>query len=71
MSADEYWIVDYDIPSEPASKRQQFYRKLTRILEKMNVEKDWSTQSVVIVKDEEVAKAVHALARAYGMSHLY
>jgi hypothetical protein len=65
------WIVDYDIPSEPAAVRKRFYRALTRILSELGVKRDWSTWSVVVLQDEEVARAVYETARRFGVSHLY
>lgn len=45
------YIVDYDIPRDPASKRVQFYRDL----KKMNTGVRYSTRSVIYLEERELA----------------
>jgi len=50
------YIVDYDIPEEPAKNKVQFYRDLKRL----GIHgKDYSTLSVFRTEDEYVANAVY------------
>jgi len=65
------YIVDYDIPTNPAWRRVYFYKKLRKLRTSHDLTGKLSTQSVLIVQDEELAKAVHALAMEYGKSNIY
>jgi hypothetical protein len=56
------YIVDYDIPREPASKRVQFYRHLR----KMSIEPEYSTRSVFRTGEKELAEALYWLVVAHG-----
>ncbi len=65
------YIVDYDIPVEPAKKRVQFYRDLKR-LSTFSQNYDYSTLSVIRTKEKQVAEAVYFLVVAHGgNAHLY
>jgi len=63
------WIVDYDL--RMANSRRQFYREAKRLMRELGLMGSLSTYSVVVVNDEELARAVHALASKYGRAHLY
>ena len=64
------YIVDYDIPEEPASKKVQFYRDLKKIRQYQS--SDYSTLSVFRTEDECLAEAVYFLVVAYnGSVHMY
>jgi hypothetical protein len=68
----EWFVVDYDIPAEPASRHMQFYRRLWKLLGAANIEiRKRSTQSVWILDDMGIAKQIHDLASVYGVSHWY
>jgi hypothetical protein len=56
------YVVDYDIPREPAGKRVQFYRDLRKI----NTGLKYSTKSVFRIEEKELAEAVYWLVIAYG-----
>jgi hypothetical protein len=56
------YIVDYDIPREPAEKRVQFYRDL----KKMSIEPEYSTRSVFRTEEKELAEALYWLVTAHG-----
>jgi len=57
------YIVDYDIPRDPPSKRVQFYRNL----KKVNGQCNFSIMSVIYTEEREVAaEAVYWLVTAYG-----
>ena len=65
------YIVDYDIPEEPARNRVQFYRDL-RKLSKAFQKWDYSTSSVLRTQEEGLAKAVYLLVIAHsGNAHMY
>lgn len=62
------YIVDYDIPVSPARSRVQFYRDL----EKLGIQKQYSTLSVIHTEEEYLAKAVYLLVVAHGGNeHVY
>jgi len=63
------WIVDYDLFM--SNSRRQFYREVKRLMRELNLVGSLSTFSVVIVKDEELARRVFDLASKYGRAHLY
>lgn len=65
------FIVDWDLPTEPAWKRVYFYKKLRKLRAKHGLEGAMSTQSVLVVKDEQLAWDVHRLAKDYGKSNIY
>ncbi|KYK34341.1 MAG: hypothetical protein AYK18_14295 [Theionarchaea archaeon DG-70] len=56
------YIVDYDIPKDPPSKRVQFYRDLKEV----NGQCNFSTMSVICTEEKELAEAVYWLVTAYG-----
>ncbi len=63
------YIVDYDIPAEPAKNKVQFYRDLRRL--RIHGE-DYSTLSVFRTRDEYVARVVYLLVLAHrGNAHMY
>jgi hypothetical protein len=62
------YIVDYDVPREPAGKRVQFYRDLKRVSDSLK----YSTRSVLYTKERELAEAVYWLVMAYnGTANMY
>lgn len=69
--APEMWIVDYDIPQNPASRRRQFYRRRQRVCAAQHGHIAYSTNSVLLCRTKALAVAVHDLANEYGKSHLY
>lgn len=60
---DSVYIVDYDIPRDPPSKRVQFYRDLKRV---GAGQCNFSTMSVIYTEEKEYAVAVYWLVMAYG-----
>ena len=63
------YIVDYDIPANPARKRVQFYRDLKK-LDSSSL--DYSTLSVFCTSDKMIAHAVYLLVKAHGgCGHVY
>jgi hypothetical protein len=65
------YIVDYDIPEEPAKKRVQFYRDLKRVRTCSGVH-DYSTFSVFRTEEKKLAEAVYLLVIAHGgNAHMY
>ncbi|MBU7012122.1 MAG: hypothetical protein HXS46_15665, partial [Theionarchaea archaeon] len=63
------YIVDYDIPTEPAKNKVQSYRDLKRL---SIYSEDYSTLSVFRTRDEYVAHAVYLLVLAHkGNAHMY
>ena len=71
MASRGVWIVDWALPQKQASQRVAFYRALKALRKKYGVENHMSSQSVMILHNQEAAKAVHLLARRYGQSNLY
>jgi hypothetical protein len=68
---DRVYIVDYDIPEQPAKKRVQFYRDLKK-LAKCFQNHDYSTLSVFRTGEEQLAEAVYFLVIAHGGdAHMY
>lgn len=65
------FIIDYDIPLEPQSKRRAFYRKLSKIKQKMGLFGKTSTLSVLITADRALAAQIYDLAKMYGRANLY
>ncbi len=66
------YLVDYDIPREPASKRMRFYRKFRDLRRKHKLfMSKFSTRSVFYTRNKAVAADVYNLASKYGRSHLY
>jgi hypothetical protein len=57
------YIVDYDIPKDPAGKRVQFYRDLKMVNDGQG---NFSTMSVICTHKRELAEAVYWLVTAYG-----
>ncbi|MGD2251187.1 MAG: hypothetical protein PVF58_22540 [Candidatus Methanofastidiosia archaeon] len=60
---DSMYIVDYDIPKDPAGKRVQFYRDLKKV---NDGQCNFSTMSVICTHKRELAEAVYWLVTAYG-----
>lgn len=58
------WIVDWDI-SRRNTSRSAFYRSLKRLMKKHG-SMTRSSQSVLIIDDEAIAKEVYALASRYA-----
>jgi len=65
------YIVDYDIPRKPQSKRRAFYRQLTKIKHKMGLLGKMSTMSVIVTPDRALAAQIYDLAKRYGTANLY
>jgi hypothetical protein len=64
------YIVDYDIPKQPARKRIQFYRDLKKLTQGFSC--DYSTLSVLRTTEEMMAWAVYTLAVSHGgTAHCY
>mgnify|MGYP001137685222 CR=1 FL=1 len=67
------YLVDYDM-SAPRTKesrrlRRRFYNKLHKLLKDHAF--DWSTASVIKIKDYKLARKIYELAKEYGKAHLY
>ena len=71
MEKQTVWIVDWDIPLEPHSRRRAFYRALKKLRKGFGLEGSLSTASVLIVEDEELAWKVYELASSHGRSNIY
>lgn len=65
------YIVDYDVPREPQSRRRAFYRQLSKLKEKMGLFGKISTNSVVVTTERVLATEVYNLAKTYGKANLY
>ncbi len=66
------YIVDYDIPEEPAKERIQFYRDMKTLQSKYSQKADYSTLSVFRTCDRILAEAVYLLVVAHkGRGHVY
>jgi len=65
------YIIDYDIPRNPQSKRRAFYRQLTKIKHKMGLLGKISTMSVLVTPDRATAMQIYDLAKKYGRTNLY
>lgn len=70
-TSQHFFIVDYDVPREPQSKRQAFYRQLSKIKQKMGLFGKMSTMSVVVTADRTLATEIYLLAKKYGRANLY
>lgn len=65
------YIVDYDIPEEPAKEKVQFYRDMQK-LRKEYPHGDYSTLSVFRTEEKTFAQAVYWLVVAHGgCAHIY
>jgi hypothetical protein len=66
------YIVDYDIPEEPAREKVQFYRDMKKLLSSSSQKADYSTLSVFRTCDKILAQAVYLLVVAHrGSGHVY
>ncbi len=66
------YIVDYDIPEEPAKEKIQFYRDIQKLLSNTTQKSDYSTLSVFRTHDKNLAQAVYLLVVAHkGSGHVY
>lgn len=65
------WMIDYDIPQKPESRRRQFYRQRAKICAKQHTNVILSTNSVLVCRSLELAKAMYDLASEYGKAHLH
>lgn len=63
------WLVDYDLPDQAC--RRQFYEKTKKVIGEGGLTNSTSSKSVVKTADQRIAKAVHELASACGISHMY
>ena len=68
---DLVYIVDWDLRMDPAWRRVYFYKKLRKLRAKFGLHGHMSTKSVLIVKDEKLAWAIHNLALEFGRSNIY
>jgi hypothetical protein len=72
VTAETYFIVDYDL--DTSNSRRSFYRHIKSWLKahgfRGTVAK-WSSQSVIITKDEEFAGYVFEQAGMFGHANLY
>jgi hypothetical protein len=74
----EYFLVDYDLPAEPLSRRSSFYAARKRLF-KRAVKTDaglaivHSTQSVIITSNAWLASELSLLAKLYDAraTHVY
>lgn len=62
------YVVDWDIPME---KRRMFYYYLNKIKARREIVGSMSSQSVMMVNDEDLAREVYVLASKYGRTSLY
>lgn len=68
--ADDWWIVDYDLPV--TGQRQRFYRRIRKYLKTRGVQPvKWSTYSVIITRDREFAEFAYDTGVSIGRAHLY
>lgn len=66
------YIVDYDIPEEPAKERIQFYRDMADLKREHSQNMGYSTLSVFRTGDRIIAEAVYLLVIAHGgAAHMY
>jgi len=67
------YLVDYDIPKEPASQRVKFYRELRELRRRYkHFTNKFSTCSVFYTLDHTLATEVYNLVKGYGGDcHLY
>jgi hypothetical protein len=65
------FIIDFDVPREPKSKRMAFYRQLTKIRKQMGLFGKMSTMSVLVTVDRHLAEKVYYLASQYGQANIY
>jgi hypothetical protein len=64
-----FWLVDYDLPDQAC--RRQFYEKTKKVIGEGGLRNLTSSKSVVKTANEKIARAVHELASACGVSHMY
>lgn len=60
------FIVDYDVPREPSSKRRTFYREMTKMKKKMGLFAKMSTMSVIVTTNRALATQIYHLVKTYG-----
>lgn len=67
------YVVDYDIPTENATRRVDFYRKVHRLLrEHYGKDVGFSTESCYFTDDAELAKEFVDLVQKFkGKGHIY
>lgn len=70
-SDQHFYIVDWDIPSEPTSKRRAFYRHLEKLKLNLGLFSKMSTKSVLVTIDRRLAQRVYNLASQYGVANIY
>jgi len=63
------YIIDWDISL--TKNRRQFYRKLAKLRAKMNLHGRMSTMSVLVTRDEHLARRVFELVIKYHRANLY
>lgn len=65
------YIVDYDLSLSHPTQRRAFYRAVHKILKTVSCETGWSTQSVIVIEDRDIAESIFELARGLGSVHIY
>ena len=67
------YVVDYDIPTENATRRVDFYRKVHRLLrERYGKEKmELSSKRCYFTHDEELAKMFLDVVKKFGKGNMY
>jgi len=66
-----YWVIDWDIPRKPSSRRRQFYRRLWKLRDAHVDPGFTSSFSVLVTMDECLAKDIFELAKQYGRTRLF
>jgi len=67
---DYYWLIDWDLRISDVAARRRFYRHLNKLLKDADAFVFRRTKSVLLVKDEKLAKQVYSLAERYGIAFI-
>jgi len=67
----ECFLIDWDLRCSSPTARRRFYRHLSKLIEENRGVVWWSSQSVLVVRDERLAIEIYRLALAYGKANLY
>ena len=60
------YVVEYDLPTEPAARRVYFYTKLHRkFIQAFKRPLEFSSQSCYVTPDEEAAKLFFSVAKEF------
>jgi len=65
------WLVDWVIPSKPASEHRAFYRALKKLRNKHGDKVRMEGRSVLVAYDETAAKEIYNLALKYGKANKF